>query len=446
MFKKVLSLAVLCLALATAALGASVPDAPISGAWTLTFTASGESHAVRANLEAQGTNVTGHIYRTKLKGTFEKDRLEIIMANDDGVEQGRLSGVLRDGKLTGSGTLWGLTLDSWAAVRPAAAPAAPQTHTYAPTPASYQRYLSMAFPAALRVFPGDTVRTTLIDEDGRDASGKSITVGGFPVVGPFYVENAMAGDLLAVRFTKVRINRETAESGHELVGPAADPNYVRHSKAAKNFDANWKLNLASGTASLAKPSVALTSLSLPVQPMVGIVGVAPPGRQAMASRSVGDNYGGHLDYNEIREGVTVYLPVFHEGARLFLGDGHAAQGDGQLSGEGLETSLDVEFTVNVIPQKSFPVPYAENASEMMFIGVGGSIELALQRATTALAVYLEREYGLNSTESATVLGVAAQYRIAKVAVSPDEQTTVVAKIQKSVLEQLGKPKQSKTTP
>ncbi|MDQ1522768.1 MAG: hypothetical protein QOE47_692, partial [Pyrinomonadaceae bacterium] len=82
MFKKVLSLAVLCLALATAAAGASVPDAPISGAWTLTFTASGESHAVRANLEAQGTNVTGHIYRTKLKGTFEKDRLEIIMAND----------------------------------------------------------------------------------------------------------------------------------------------------------------------------------------------------------------------------------------------------------------------------------------------------------------------------------------------------------------------------
>ncbi|HEV2800652.1 MAG TPA: acetamidase/formamidase family protein [Pyrinomonadaceae bacterium] len=445
MFKNLLSLAMLCLLFAgTAAHAANGGDTPISGQWTLTFTASGESHAVRANFEAQGDQVTGNIYRTKLKGTFQKDRLEIVMANDAGVEQGRLVGVLRDGKFTGSGTLWGLTLDSWTAVRPAAAPAAPQTHNYIAQPTAYQRYLSMAFPAALRVFPGDTVRTTLIDEDGRDASGKAITVGGFPVVGPFFVEHAMPGDLLAVRFNKVRLNRETAESGHELVGPAADPKYVRHAKAAKNFDHNWKINLANNTASLAKPTAALASLAVPVQPMVGIVGVAPPGRQAMASRSVGDNFGGHLDYNEIREGVTVYLPVFHEGARLFLGDGHALQGDGQLSGEGLETSLDVEFTVNVIPQKSFPIPYAENATEMMFIGVGGSIELALQRATTGLAVYLEREYGLNSTESAAVLGVAAQYRIAKVAVSPDEQTTVVAKIPKTVLEQLGKTKQAKT--
>jgi acetamidase/formamidase len=134
------------------------------------------------------------------------------------------------------------------------------------------------------------------------------------------------------------------------------------------------------------------------------------------------------------------LPVFHQGAGLFLGDGHALQGDGQLSGEGLETSLDVEFTVTVLRQKSFQVPYAENSKELMFIGVGGSIEQALQRATTGLATYLEREFSLNSSETATVLGATAQYRVAKISEARNEPTTVVAKIPKTVLQQLSKSK------
>lgn len=440
MLKRIICAFALCLVPLAGARAAQ--NKAISGPWILTFNAVGESHAVRANLQVEGNVVTGNIYEAKLTGTFENDRLAMTMLSPKGGEEGKLSGVLRDGRLTGSGTLWGVTLEGWTATRPATPPAAPRVHTF--DPKSYYRYLSGTFEPALRVFPSETVRTKLVDEDGRDERSQPRSVGGYPVVGPFHIENALPGDLIAVHFKKIRVNRVEADSGHDMVGIAVEPGYLRNARRAQDFHADWKLDAAAGTATLAVPSPALSRLSLPLRPMIGIVGVAPPGRGAVVARGSGDNFGGHLDYNEIVEGVTVYLPVFHEGGLLFLGDGHAVQGDGQLSGEGMETSLDVEFTVEVLPRKSSAVPYAENEKEMMFIGVGGSLDQALRRATTALASYVESEYGLNATESATVLGVAAEFRIAKISAEPDEQTTVVAKIPKSVLRQLGKPAAPRT--
>jgi amidase len=440
MFKHLLCVAALCLLPMSGARASENPA--VSGPWILTFMAVGETHAVRATLHVEDGVVTGNIYEAKLKGTFQNDRLDITMLNTRGGEEGKLSGVFRDGKLSGSGTLWGVTLEGWAAVRPTTPPAAPRTHTFDPT--NYYRYLSGSYEPALRVFPADTVRTKLVDEDGVDEAGKPRSVGGYPVVGPFYVEGALPGDLLAVHFTKVRVNRAAADSGHELIGAAVEPEYLKGARQAKDFSADWTINATAGTVSLAAPSPRLAALALPVRPMIGTVGVAPPGRESAVARSGGDNFGGHLSYNEIGEGVTVYLPVFHEGGLLFLGDPQAAQGDGQVAGEGIVTSLDVEFTVEVQPRRSFPIPYAENDSELMFIGVGGSLEQALQRSTTALASYLEHEYGLNASESATLLGVAAQYRIAKVSGAPDEPTTVVAKIPKSVLRQITRPAQQKT--
>jgi acetamidase/formamidase len=80
-----------------------------------------------------------------------------------------------------------------------------------------------------------------------------------------------------------------------------------------------------------------------LQTMLGCVGVAPPGRDVIRTADSGI-FGGNMDYNQIREGTTVYLPVFHDGALLFMGDGHAAQGDGELTGDALETSMEFEFT------------------------------------------------------------------------------------------------------
>jgi acetamidase/formamidase len=168
--------------------------------------------------------------------------------------------------------------------------------------------------------------------------------------------------------------------------------------------------------------------------MLGCVGVAPPRNQAFATGDLGP-YGGNLDYNEVREGTTIYLPVFQPGALLFMGDGHAAQGDGELTGDALETSMEIEFTVDVLQGKSASGPRAENDEYLMAFGIGGSLQEALQLATTGLAQWIESDYKLNSAEVAVVLGTSIRYDVAELV---DPHIHVVAKIRKSVLAQINK--------
>ena len=140
-----------------------------------------------------------------------------------------------------------------------------------------------------------------------------------------------------------------------------------------------------------------------------------------------------MDFNEVAEGATIYLPVRTPGALLYVGDGHAAQGDGELTGNALETSMDVEFTVDLIREQATGGPRAENDEYWMSSGVGNSLTDALQLATTQLVNWLEREYKLQPNEAAVVLGTAMRYDIAEVV---DPLVHVVAKIHKSALAQL----------
>ena len=140
-----------------------------------------------------------------------------------------------------------------------------------------------------------------------------------------------------------------------------------------------------------------------------------------------------MDYKGLNSGVKLMLQVNEPGALLFMGDGHAAQGDGELTGDALETSMEFEFTVDVIPEKSIGTPRAENAEYLMAIGIGGSLDQALQRATTEMARWLEGDYKLNSTESAMILGFAVKYDVADLV---GAQVSIVAKIPKNALAQL----------
>lgn len=142
-----------------------------------------------------------------------------------------------------------------------------------------------------------------------------------------------------------------------------------------------------------------------------------------------------MDYNQLREGVTVYLPVYVPGALLFVGDGHAVQGAGELTGNALETSMDIEFTVNVEVGHAPPSPRMENAAYLMASGIAGSLDEAFREATTNLARWLETTYTLNAAEVSSVLGTSIVYDIAEVV---DPQPHVVAKVPKSALAALKK--------
>jgi acetamidase/formamidase len=169
--------------------------------------------------------------------------------------------------------------------------------------------------------------------------------------------------------------------------------------------------------------------------MLGCVGVAPFWKQAIGTSDLG-RFGGNMDYNQIREGTTLYLPVYEAGALLHIGDGHAFQADGEITGQGLETSMDVEFTVDLIKDQLLDQPWAENAEYIMVSGIGGSLNEALQNATGGLSNWLKTYYGLNASEIATLLASSIHYDIAE---AVDPQTHVVAKLGKDTLSQLPKP-------
>ncbi len=169
--------------------------------------------------------------------------------------------------------------------------------------------------------------------------------------------------------------------------------------------------------------------------MLGCVGVAPYWNQAIAAADLGP-FGGNMDYNEIREGTTLYMPVYQAGAMLTVGDGHALQADGEITSQGLETSMDVEFTVDLIKDQLLDQPWAENAEYVMVSGIGGSLVAALQSATAGLSNWLRSYYALNPSEVATFLAGSIHYDIAEVV---DEQAHIVAKVRKDALGQLPRP-------
>jgi hypothetical protein len=174
---------------------------------------------------------------------------------------------------------------------------------------------------------------------------------------------------------------------------ALTPGYVQRTRYEPNFNSDWILDRQAGVARLKEPSEHLKNYTVKLQPMVGCVAVAPPAHQAFRTGYPG-TFGGNMDYNQIREGTTLYLPVSAPGALLFIGDGHAAQGDGELTGNALETSLDVEFTVDLVRGQSSGAPRAENDEYLMSSGIGTSLTDALQLATTQLVSWLERDYKL----------------------------------------------------
>ncbi len=140
-----------------------------------------------------------------------------------------------------------------------------------------------------------------------------------------------------------------------------------------------------------------------------------------------------MDFNGIVEGATLYLPVNVPGALLYVGDGHAAQGDGELNGNALETSMDVEFSVDVIPGKRMPGPRVESPDRITAMGLAGSIDDAFRAATANMADWLAKDYKLTPSEVAQVLGTSAEYKVSEVA---DRNAGIVLSIEKERLKLL----------
>jgi acetamidase/formamidase len=303
------------------------------------------------------------------------------------------------------------------------------------TPTSFSNKFSLKVTPVLTIRPGDTVKTETIDAMGYDKNGIKRQKGGNPLTGPFYIENALPGDVLAITLNKVSLNRSYAHTTETFVSRSMPDSVLR--KLKKNRLVKWNLDKQSGFASTDSAYEHLGNFKVPLNPFLGCIGVAPFNRKNEILSFFPETFGGNLDFSSVKQSSTIYLPVFHEGAFLYIGDGHAVQGDGEIAGNALETSLDVEFSVKLIKKEILQLKYprVEGSIYIMSIGVSKSLENALKIATSGLLDWLQIDYRLSLEEATQVISTSIEYTIAEIA---DPEVEVVAKIKKEIMKRLKK--------
>ena len=410
---------------------AFAPDlTTLGGDWQLVWEQMGTQY-LRVTVTGQGQTVKVDWENESFECTLTKNVCEGFVTENGNAKAGKVKITVSDAEIKGEGSdLEGAF--TFTGTRPQAPPSGgPRTLKFAPD--VFHNYFAWNIAPALHIFPGDTVETKSVDAGGIDENSIRRAQGGNPLTGPFYVEGAWPGDTLVVHLERVRLNRSTAGSGTGIVGSALTPGYLRNLKMEDHFSGEWTLDRDHGVARPAKPSERMKDYVVPLKPMLGCIGVAPPQEQSFRSGYLG-SWGGNMDYREFGEGVTLYFGVNHPGALLFLGDGHAAQGAGELTGDALETSMEFAFSVDLIKGHAPNMPRAENADYRMASGIANSLPDALQQATTNLSQWLADDYKLTPNEIALVLGTAIQYDVAEVV---DPLVHVVARIDKKVLATLG---------
>lgn len=404
----------------------------LTGRWSVAVDNFGVPQYFPMQLSQSGTTLSGEFGGDKLTGTVTADAVE-LHGKDPVAGYEDLKGTLKDGVITGTITIalrgdpTHPTTTAFTATFVHARPSAPRRHVFVPT--TFYRQFSAYTKPVLTIAPGDTIATTTVDAGGSDAKGVRRVLGGNPQTGPFFVDGALPGDTLVVRIVRLRLNRDWAVSDDFLVPRAVNGELAVQMKGVGQ-SVRWHLDLAKnvGTSEAANPHLA--KYTVPLRPMLGCVGVAPYPAQAAPGTGDSGSWGGNMDYNEIVEGSTVYLPVRNPGALLYVGDAHAAQGDGELNGDALETSMDVEITVDVIAGKTVPQPRVETATHIIAMGLDGSLDEAFRSATANMAGWLADQYKLTPSETAQVLGTAAEYRITEVA---DRNAGIVLRLAKDRL-------------
>ena len=236
-----------------------------------------------------------------------------------------------------------------------------------------------------------------------------------PQTGPFYVEGAEPGDTLAIHIVDLTPARTWGASAaipffggltstdvtSTLQDPLPDTTWIYHLDSATNT-VGFEPRFGSG------PSV-----SLPVEPMLGTVGVAPASREVRTSL-VPSRFGGNMDTPEIRAGTTVYLGVNVEGALWSLGDGHYRQGEGEACGTAVEGAMNVTVIVDLIKGGGPGWPRLESDTHYMAVGSARPLEDAWRSGQVELVRWFEQLYGLHHMDAYQLLSQMVQAPLANV--------------------------------
>ena len=276
---------------------------------------------------------------------------------------------------------------------------------------------SAANPVTLRVEPGEwfEVQTQmnrgpnaeLVPDDIRDLyntyrSDSQPTDRGNASSGCTYVEGAKPGQMLTVHIGEIK----THPVGWTRYGGStgAMPGYLGPSNIGPQFricridvENQW--------------IIWNDKLTFPVEPMLGVVGVAP--ERESRTNSWAGQWGGNFDIQEVTNGAKLHLPVYHPGALLHVGDMHARQGDGEIcGGGGIETGGSVTMKVELSPMpKEMTWPRIENDTHIMTTGIEKPAEDAFRIALSEMILWLEADYGMTQGEAFIFLAQCLEARV-----------------------------------
>ena len=283
-----------------------------------------------------------------------------------------------------------------------------------------------------RVRPGETFQVSTLDAFGNRIDSPDLDLTEIirmpfvnPCTGPIFIEGAAPGDTLAVSIAAISITRDYAVSC--LIpefGGLCGTIYTR--MLNEPLDQRILLHPITKSGLIHDPNLDIPPI--PVEPFYGTIGTSPA-LEAISTLSPGF-HGGNMDAADICPGNTVLLPVNVEGALLFVGDGHAAQGDAEVCGVAAEVPTTGTFTVNVIKGRAITTPRVESEEFLMSIGSARPMEDAARIAFHDLVGWLASDYGFEKIAAYQLCSQVARVRVANMV---DVLYSVVAKFPKRYL-------------
>jgi amidase len=303
---------------------------------------------------------------------------------------------------------------------------------YEPKEADLKYVFGMAKPVAT-VKPGDIIDTRTFDCFGnaiqKPGDKLSKIKGDNPLTGPFFVTGAEPGDTLVVKILELTVD---SNQGVGALAPGFGAlnttNYtpMLHAPVPEKI---WfyAIDRAKNEATFSALDSKFTT-RIPLHPFLGCLGVAP-GLESRSSVTPAE-HGGNMDAPEASVGNTVYFPVNVRGALLFLGDGHAQMGDGEIAGTAIEVPMHARVQVDVLKGQKIAWPRFENAHEIMALGAYRPLDDALRIAFTELIGWIHHETDLSELDAYQLLSQVGKVHVTEMV---DPNYVVIASVDKKYL-------------
>lgn len=225
------------------------------------------------------------------------------------------------------------------------------------------------------------------------------TLPGHILTGPIAVEGAKPGHVLEVRIEDVQLRQDW---GYNVIRPLAGT-------LQSDFNEMRLLHIPLDLE--ARVGKLPWGLDLPLAPFFGVMGTAPPPAWGRVTSIVPRAFGGNLDNKELVAGTTIFLPVFVEGGLFSCGDGHAAQGDGEVCVTAIETALQGRFTFILRDDLSFTYPRAETPTHYVTMGMDPDLDRCAEMALRDMIVLIGQVAGLSREDAYTLCSIAADLRV-----------------------------------